>query len=64
MLRDGFPLSMEAEGKTPSTIARYVGSSASFLNSAKARKLPDDAEQTTRFMVTTYLRGRWATATD
>jgi hypothetical protein len=53
-----FLLSMEAAGKTPATIESYGYSTASFLEFAKAWKLPDGAEQITRARVTTDLRGR------
>jgi hypothetical protein len=49
---------MEAAGKTPATIESYGYSTASFLEFAKAWRLPDGAEQLTRARVTTDLRGR------
>jgi len=62
LLRDGFLLAMEAEGKSPATIASYGHSTASFLRFAAARGWPDRPEQITRHMVTTYLADQQRTA--
>jgi site-specific recombinase XerD len=55
LLRDGFLLAMEAEGKSPATIASYGYSTTSFLAFARARNWPDRPEEITRHMITTYL---------
>jgi site-specific recombinase XerD len=55
LLRDGFLLGMEAEGKSPATIASYGYSVGSFLEYAEAHGWPDRAEQISRHQITLWL---------
>ncbi|HVB53471.1 MAG TPA: tyrosine-type recombinase/integrase [Candidatus Acidoferrales bacterium] len=55
LLRDGFLLAMEAEGKSPATIASYGYSVASFLEYAQSHGRADRAEDLTRQQVTNWL---------
>ncbi|MGH7643587.1 MAG: tyrosine-type recombinase/integrase [Candidatus Dormibacteria bacterium] len=55
MLRDGFLLTQEAEGKSPATVAGYGYSVLSYLRFAKERNWPLSAEGITRQRITEWL---------
>lgn len=55
LLRDGFLVAMEAEGKSPATIASYGYSVQSFLDYAEARSWPGRAEEITRQHLSLWL---------
>lgn len=55
MLRDGFLVGMEAEGKSPATIASYGYSVQAFLDYAMARGWPGRPEEITRQQISLWL---------
>ena len=66
LLRDGFLLAMEAEGKSPRTIRAYGDSVKFFMEYAEAHGWPDRAEGISRQQVTAWLahlQRKWRPAT-
>ena len=66
LLRDGFLLAMEAEGKSPRTIRAYGDSVKFFMEYAEAHGWPDRAEGISRQQVTAWLahlQREWRPAT-
>jgi site-specific recombinase XerD len=55
LLRDGFLLAMEAEGKSPATVESYRHSVDSFLRFAEAREWSPSAAEISRQQVTLWL---------